>query len=378
MSRFALKATPDIFVSMSKSQTLWACFLLFLVASCVPSNDAEQRKVEKVAVEAPDTLDSEPEDKEAPKDEDQSSNTEPQIKTLTLYDLWPDMCEASRPKECKTVADCPTDAGFEMRCITPYTAVEDYKVCIPKFPKRKQRLATRDRIMEIADDLNASEDAKKLLRLVALRESSFRPWKRHRLDPDRSANIGSYQSHGGYYGHESEYIRKYRQHELIFKADGNPHYKESDRWSQGMGLYGQNAALWVYMWDPQAPPEVLCLEHVATYTYLRRIEAARRKLESGIDCDRDPSNGREFHGTATGGGPSWYDVHRSASGGKICPGTRAELASDMRRYFAARAEKVGLDPNEKVDEGETGRGLGDLDARKAWAMEWLPERLAQR
>jgi hypothetical protein len=186
-----------------------------------------------------------------------------------------------------------------------------------------------------------------LLWLEALKESSFRPWARHRMQGDLHANARSWTSRAEKYGHRSD------ADGLQLEVDGNPHFAEPERWSTGLGLYGSNAALHTSAWDPMAPPEVLCREEIATEAWLRRARASVAKIASGIDCDGDGK--REYRGLAcndAGCGPSWYDVHNATAAGKLCP-------SDVERMrkFARRAKTVGLDPWARVRIADLGEPI---------------------
>ena len=151
--------------------------------------------------------------------------------------------------------------------------------------------------------------------MLALRESTWRPWKRSRLAPDLRANQIAWA-----------------KHRERFAA--NPARSDPDRWSTGLGYYSQIPALWLPRWDASAPPETLCGEVESTEAHLRAARDQIRKIASGsITC-----NGEPFTGTARDGGPSWYDASRVNSG-SLCPGS-----DDERLTFESRAEKVGLDP----------------------------------
>lgn len=280
------------------------------------------------------------------------------------YVGWQTWCEPPKLRPCKSKADCKGiahPANKPMKCVRPwYSDDPEYRVCSPGYANRHERKRQRARIRELVRlqytaeldvcpspgwpcgrERQRGNALASFLAMVAQRETTKRPWKRHRLDGDIAGAVEAWANTAAVYGHRPIFKeakgRKKLDH-VRFEPDGNRHYAEQERWAFGLGLYGANAALNVRNWDPMAPPEVLCREVEATESYLRAARTGWRKLRGGIDCDGDP--GREWHGI--GGAPTWYDVHRVASGGKFCPSAKS------RRKFEGQAEQVGLDPYAQI------------------------------
>lgn len=269
------------------------------------------------------------------------------------YAGWSEWCAPVVLPLCKTAADCPgtEPSGKPWKCVK---VDEGTHRCMGSWPTRSERERERARLRTFVDlrcgkGCNATK-LHSLLSLVALRESTLRPWKRHRLNGDVRANREGWLRYADRYGHEQRVAKvrgKDRLAGVRFTKDGNPHYRERERWETGLGLYGMNAAGWTGEWSVDAPPEVLCRDVEASEAYLRRARRALRKLNAGIDCDHDGT--REWHGAA--GRPTWYDVHRAASGGKLCP------SASSRAQFEPRARAAGLDPYEPITSAMLGEPI---------------------
>jgi len=253
------------------------------------------------------------------------------------YAGWKSWCEAEELTPCKTAEDCSAishPSGRDLKCIRPWYAERDsdLRVCSPGFSNRRERDYQRARIRELvrlqySGESESCVDGRRcsratargdklaaLLNLVAQRETTMRPWKRHRLNGDVA------------------YARTAWEKTAKSYEGGNKHYRQRWRWEYGLGLYGANAALFTRLWSKAAPPEVLCREVEATEAYLRAARRGWRKLAGGIDCDGKP--GREWFGVA--GRPTWYDVHHYASGGRLCP------SDASKRNFEAVAKRAGI------------------------------------
>jgi hypothetical protein len=234
-------------------------------------------------------------------------------------------CEPLDPPLCREQADC--SAGE--RCVPPWWAsTTEAKVCARSMPGRVERRWRADRLRVVVDHVCTRArgceptDLHAYLRTLVSRESSFRPWKRHRLNPDLEANADAWAKHRERFAN-------------------NPASANADRWLTGLGYYGQIPALWLPRWDADAPPETLCGEVESTEVHLRAARDQVRKIARGVDCDRDGE--RDYFGSACspdagGCSPSWYDASR-ANSGSLCPGDR-----EHRRRFEARAREAGLDP----------------------------------
>ena len=335
----------------------------------------------------------------------------PAISTPADYEGWENWCEpVDYEQTCKEDKDCE---GIEhaaqrpLRCVHPWRSEDSqYKVCGPGFSGRSERRWRRARLRELIaqqyfDETehcsdwswnltrtkkgnpdkyerewangkpthrqfwkcgrasSEAEDLTDFLWLIYFRETSARPWKRHRLNPDKAANERAYVKHAKRYGWivETQCIDSRRKRcrskdKMITGAhpdpnadEHNPHYDARFRFQFGLGGLGQNTALWLASWDNMAPPEALCLEPVQFETYLRNARSIVRKLQGGIDCDGDL---KKDHWNKA---PTWTVVHRGASGGKICPPktpAKAKRQAEYEKKFAKRAERVGLDPNQIV------------------------------
>lgn len=249
-------------------------------------------------------------------------------RAVQVRDPRSNWCEPLDQPFCTSDREC-TDGS---ECVTPWWAVTgtETKVCARPMPGLDERRWRSARIRVYVDhvcrraDGCEPNDLHAYIRVLALRESTWRPWKRHRLTPDLEAAQRAWERSGN----------------LFY---GNPAAADPDRWGSGVGLLGQIPAHWLQRWDPMAPPETLCGEVEAVEAHLRAGREAVRKIVSGVQCD-----GRTFTGTAEGR-PSWYDVSRVNSG-SLCPGSL-----EHQEAFAARARRVGLDPWAPV----TAADLGD-------------------
>lgn len=250
-------------------------------------------------------------------------------------------CEPLDQPFCQTTNDC-TDGA---RCIAPWWAETgtETKVCARPMPHRSERRWRSDRIRVYVDhvcrrsDGCEPNDLHAYIRVMALRESTWRPWKRHRLTADLEAAQRAWDRSADRFA-------------------GNPAAGDPDRWGSGVGLLGQIPAHWLPRWDSMAPPETLCGEVEAVEAHLRAGREAVRKITAGVQCD-----GRTFTGTADGR-PSWYDVSRVNSG-SLCPGSL-----EHREAFAARARRVGLDPWAPVSAADLGESI-PVDGQDAIAAD---------
>ncbi len=262
-------------------------------------------------------------------------------------------CEPAMPRPCSTDDDCTPDAGGRTtRCVRPYWAKGDRKderVCAAKWPTRRARdeIAARVRITARSlcprrKDCDALAD---VLVAVALRESTLRPWKAHRLNGDVKA---------------ARTVRA-RRHADLGRA-GNRYIDDVDRWGT-LGLFGMNAALWIDEVDATAPPEVLCRIPDATVAYVRRMQRARRKIGNGIDCDGDGVRERVV--------ASWARLHDAASGGDLCGRSRGKSLRGPLRW----TDSV-IDIDTPVAERQLGREIPEVLADRLAAIDVLALGLA--
>jgi hypothetical protein len=251
-------------------------------------------------------------------------------------------CEPLDQPWCETSSDCPG----RQRCVTPWwSSAEGAKVCALPYPTRGERKVVRDQLRVVADDLCSgscsASDLHRFVATLALRESSYRPDKRHRLSRDIEGALEAWREQASTYA-------------------GNPAYPNSDRWTTGLGLFGQNPALWLRRWDPMAPPETLCGVVESTVALLRRAREHVTTLERrGLICE-----GKRYHGSACTNGhcrPSWYDASLVNSA-KQCP-TPESLAR-----FADRAHGQGLDPLAPISAASLGHPT-PTEGQDAWAAE---------
>lgn len=263
--------------------------------------------------------------------------------------------EIHEPIEAEVVNDEPTvekviaeDPGDP---IDPNTVLDQYmKICEERIDtvkldskgnviKKKRRRYTkadqremRRHIGIVAREMGAEP---KLLWIWALRESSYRPYKRHRLNPDMEAAYSAWQRFRYTESRERRYRDIMRTHSAkdgtddFWKAKAglkrisvykdNPTYEAMWRWSTGYGLYGMQPIYHVKRWDPNAPPEILCDPVVATVT---AVWAARQI--------RDTCSSMGFPGT-------YETVNRGYSSG------HCKLRPSWAKYFRRRADRAGLD-----------------------------------
>ncbi len=314
-------------------------------------------------------------------------------------------CEPHWDTWCETDGDCSETfdpAGLPTYCRRPRWAMKaklDVKTCSPGRygPARKQYM--RDRLRVFVDHVceppdwwkedtacwlyegyrTAREclrknycdpdDLQDFLRVPAQRESNWKRYADHMRNPDVAANKTAWR----------KYAKRYRWHVEVDRFGGvveayptlpgfNRFYGDRHRW-RGLGLYGQNTALWIPAWDMRAPPEAFCREVPSSEAYLRTARRVWRKIAGGIDCDGDGE--RDFYGSGILKDgtvlPTWGDVHQGTSVGKLCPRIKSH---DL---FAARAAKIDLDADEPIHQVRLGRQI--KPARQYLVAAWLQVRM---
>lgn len=241
------------------------------------------------------------------------------------YDGWENWCEPHQDTLCQSDADCEGvehPVNRKLRCVHSWRyKSSDVKICAAGYSSKTEREWRINRLRDLVGEYfdedehckegvgigkqhwrcqrpwRMAETLTKFLRLVAMRETTYRPWKRHRLNPDQSANERAYVRQAGRYGIEVKTVcangkdRCKNDLKVISSVtpadpDFNSHYKDMWRWQYGLGMYGEVAALHVASWDPMAPPEVLCREFPATEAYRRSMISNFKKLQSGVSCKR--------------------------------------------------------------------------------------------
>jgi len=275
------------------------------------------------------------------------------------------LCEPPRAL-CETAKDCKGvfhPSGKKLKCVKAYWGA---KICSPGWSNRQERNWRRDRLEYLVSEAyfsgkqtNKTTTLSKFLWLVYMRETTGRPWKRHRLNGDiRFARTEWYRQqrrYGWAVGKDkrgdiswmtpcTKIPTKKGESKKISKCrdrTASRFYTQRSRWEYGLGPYGQNAALWTATWDPQAPPEILCGEVESTEAYLRGARRVWKKLRGGIRC-----GGKLYQPEVT-----WEILHRGIAGGKLCP------AKKPSEGFRRRARKYGLNPDQRVSLSMLGKPI---------------------
>lgn len=220
---------------------------------------------------------------------------------------------------------------------------------------------------------SATEHLTGYLWAVYEREVGGQPWRRHRLNPDETANKTAWVKEAKDYGWQVELVcangrRKCKKRDMEIvryepdpeAAAYNPYYGERHRWQYGLGPYGKNTAYGAQDWDLLAPPEILCLEIPGTEAYLRDARHAVKVLRgSGVECSGEIYKGRAVRRVEHPNGvfedvvvqePSWLDVHRVASAGKYCP-------QNKESKTRGRLRDEGVNPDQPVTLDMLGRAI---------------------
>lgn len=381
------------------------------------------------------------------------------------YAGWASWCEPMwYETQCQEHAECQDIAHVSrrpLRCVRPWWAKRDdlrdengkpLKICAPGFTAKTERRWRRARLRELVaqayfdepkhcadwtwEAVGAQDKPKRFKRVWAngrsthqqhwrctqewrkaetlanflwvpyFRETTARPWKRHRLDADVAANKTAWVREAPDYGwmvvlgcedgraltQDTEGVwrdakgrrcRKGRDRKGHYTRDRhvivdyypdpeadrhNPYYGERHRWQYGNGGVGKNTAYGTQDWDVMGAPEILCREVEGFEAYLRDARHAVRTLRgAGVDCDGDRYRGRAVRvlidpitnqpmGELEVEEPSWADAHRVASGGKFCP-RGGPKGAEYARKFARRMASVGLRADAPVTEEMFGRPI---------------------
>ena len=236
-------------------------------------------------------------------------------------------CAPEGRPDCLEDAECPKGT----KCIRPY--YKRHRECTVPYPSKDVRKIRRQRLAYIGKDLGMSYAGRMVVQHVASRESTYRPTVVHGRDPDTRAAWNAWRN--------PRYANRYK---------GNPYYGQAKRWAT-LGQFGMNAALWVWEWDPKAPPSVLCLESVSYATYVRRMRRVWRKYNAGLECAPDRR-------------ATWWDLMRASSTGKLCPAPRNAKTQRIREKFVRFMRSKNLDPDRAPRLSE----LGDRQDGMNWAM----------
>lgn len=225
--------------------------------------------------------------------------------------------------DASTDVDAERDADrAEVQKFLPRQCVHTVSDRRPKLTRGEQE-RTEKVIAHVTRRLKASDDFHKLLKVVAIRESSLQQGLVHRLSPDLE---GSYAA--------------WRKMQTTY--EGNPHARDPSKW-QTYGLFGMNSNYFTLVWDKAADPEVLCDAIVDVLVYRRAVARMIRKAGGNIVCKDE--HGKPFNYTTKA---TWETVHRAVSGGKLCPSKREATAATMSKFFRNRVTRVGLDPDRPV------------------------------
>jgi hypothetical protein len=188
------------------------------------------------------------------------------------------------------------------------------------------------------------DDLHSLLRVVAQRESNWKPYAEHARNPDVRANRSAWAKYAKRYRWRVEMDEHGEVVEQFPTLPGfNRYYGDRLRW-KGLGWYGQNTPLWIPAWDRNAPPEAFCREVPSSEAYMRTARSVWRRINKGRDCNGDGEKDWYGSGVLEDGTvlPTWADVHQGASVGKLCP---RQKSHDL---FAKRSSKIDLDPDEPI------------------------------
>lgn len=357
---------------MQRSTLIWGLLLVACTVRDPVEYDAKEDVLTSMVMQAP-----------VPKPKIEEPEPPESIPQEDPYAGWSTWCEPMEYETvCKTDKDCADvyveAIGRPLKCVQPWWSKSaDLKICAPGYSGKKERAWRSSRLREIVRlqyfgetehcaldgrpvhkehwrcqrEWRQAETLAQFLWLVYKRETTGRPYKRHRLNPDLDANLAAWVRRAQDYGWEVELAcsngrkrcKKDKKYVKSYKPVGdafNPHYGSMHRWWYGLGGLGQNAALWTDTWDKMAPPEILCREVPSFETYLRRARRVVTQLDGGVDCDGDLKKDHWDHA------PTWAVVHRGASGGKTCPPKNQD--NKHEQDFRRRAKREGLDPDQVV------------------------------
>src|SRR5690606_39579007 len=133
----------------------------------------------------------------------------------------------------------------------------------PKLTRNEQK-RTAAVLAHVTKRLKASPEFRKLLQLIAARESSMQQGLVHRLSPDLEGSLQAWRKTGKHY-------------------EGNPHYPDASRW-QTYGLFAMNSNYFTLVWDNQTDPPVLSDALADILLYRRAAPRALRTADSATKC----------------------------------------------------------------------------------------------
>jgi hypothetical protein len=247
--------------------------------------------------------------------------------------IEPTPCSPDVPRSCSSAPDGTARVCSRLWHISG--SIEHG--CLLAFPTRDVQRWRSDRLRVIVDAVCRPAGGCDPVALhgylgtLIMRETTWRPYKVHRLSADVDANKLAW----------SRYSERYI---------GNRAAGDATRWSVGRGYFGMNAAGWLWRWDVLAPPETLCGEVESVLVHLRAARERWHRLDAGVRCDDV-----EHHGTGVDG-VSWYDVSLVNSGSEACPATDGTPLA-VREGFEKRARSRGLSPYSTVSLTMLGRDV---------------------
>lgn len=248
--------------------------------------------------------------------------------------------------DVETVASEASDLELENRVV-----ITD--LCEPidsrwAYPTRGEKKNIKSLIRKTCHAAGVSwQDCRFFSDIVAVRESAYRPWVRHKLSGDKSAALKSYLRNAPHYGWILQWGLKDRKREdvskIVYTEHGdiqNPYYKDLERWTYGLGLGGINVANHLSRFDKTAPPEILCDIVINTMV---QIDIARSAVHN-----YGAENTMEVQ--AIFAGRKYYDENgraRPLSCSNGCPKNispkQKERAITGDRYIRKRCKARGID-----------------------------------
>lgn len=155
--------------------------------------------------------------------------------------------------------------------LTPALSPTVASLCEPvdsrrPYPTAAERKATKKLIRTTCDALGVDRNTCKYFVMVALRESSYRWWVRHKMAGDAAAAVRGWMNASLTYGWDVRWSRKAQKQEdltaitmVARREDANPYFPDVERWlTGGLGLGGVNVGYHLSKFDKMAPPEILC------------------------------------------------------------------------------------------------------------------------
>lgn len=239
----------------------------------------------------------------------------------------------------------------------------------------------RDLVGMVAKEMGADP---RLIKLWALRESTYNPyaihvlspdleaaensWRKHRWDPDRAASLEDTMVEAGaqapeYWRAKADLARistfrenRFFDDRIAFEfvaPDGQREPRTASYWGLGYGPFGFNPTYFLPAWDATAPPWVFCgddgIAAIVTAVWVAREdqrecealgyagsnEVVNRRFSSG-HCEPRPNRAMRFRKRARGLDPS-----ARAALGEAWPAADSDRAVVVEA-MATRAEAAGL------------------------------------